>query len=68
MNTAALPVKKHCPFSNIEEDVFFYPVQIDGQWYIDKNRFNGCDHNWHSCQECEDCKEKAYAKVFDRDK
>ena len=68
MKTADLPVKMYCPINNIEENVFFHPVEMNGEWYIDINSFNGWDRDWHSCQECEACKVKAYAKVFDRDK
>lgn len=67
MRTADLPIKVYCPISNIEETVYFHPVQLDGQWYIDINSFNGCDRNWHKCQECETCKTNAYAKVFAKD-
>jgi len=68
MISADLPVKMYCPISDIEETVYFHPVQLDGQWYIDINSFNGCDRNWHCCKECEVCKKEAYAKVFERDK
>lgn len=61
---ADYPVNIHCPFSNIEEKVYFHPVQIDGKWYVDKNSFNGCDNLWHSCPECENCKVKAWNKIF----
>lgn len=67
MKTADLPVKMYCPISNIEENVYFHPVQIDGKWYVDINSFNGCNNGWHSCQECEACKTKAYTKVFNQD-
>ena len=67
MNSADLPVKMHCPISNIEENVYFHPVQIDGKWYIDINSFNGCNNNWHNCRECEACKTAAYAKVMNKD-
>lgn len=68
METRPLPVKMYCPFSNIEENVFFYPIQVDGEWYVDINSFNGCDNSWHCCQECENCKTKAYDKIFGREK
>lgn len=68
MKTEDLPVKVHCPISNTDDYVFFYPIEVDGKWYIDINSFNGCDHGWHSCNECETCKTKAYQKVFNSDK
>lgn len=68
MISADLPVKMYCPISNVEETVYFHPVQLDGQWYIHIDSFNGCDRNWHCCKECEICKTEAYAKVFERDK
>lgn len=67
MITADLPVKMYCPISNIEEDVFFHPVQIDGKWYISIDSFNGCDNSWHACKECETCKTAAYAKLMKAD-
>ena len=63
---ADYPVKIYCTLRNVEEIVYFHPIEIDGKWYVDKNSFNGCDIGWCGCQECEDCKEKAYKKMFDR--
>ena len=62
-----LPVKMDCPISNIEEDVFFHPVQMDGKWYISIDSFNGCCNSWHACKECETCKTAAYAKLMKTD-
>lgn len=64
MKTADYPVRMYCPIFNIEETVYFHPVELDGNWYVDINSFNGCDRGWHSCHECEDCKIKAYDKMF----
>lgn len=61
---ADYPVKMYCPFSNIEELVYFHPVQKDGEWYVSRESFNGCDRNWHGCKECEDCKVKSWEKEF----
>lgn len=66
MKRATLPVKIHCPIYNTEDTVFF-PEQIDGEWYINIDSFNGCENNWHGCKECDNCKAKAYAKIFDHD-
>ena len=67
MITSDLPVKMYCPFSNIHENVYFLPVQSGGKWFIDIDSFNGCNNNWHKCRECEDCKKKAYTKVFSQE-
>ena len=67
MTTANLPVKLHCPISNTVQTVYFHPAQLNGQWYVDINSFNGCDLLWHNCQECEACKAVAYAKIFSQD-
>lgn len=61
---ADYPVKMYCPISRREENVYFHPVQIDGEWYVDPNSFNGCDNNWHLCEECENCKAAAWKKIF----
>lgn len=63
---ADLPVKIHCPIRDVEEDVFFHPVEIGGKWYVDINSFNGCDIGWSDCKECENCKTEAYRKVVGR--
>lgn len=60
------PVKVHCPIRNVEDTVYFHPIEIAGEWRVDINSFNGCDIGWHDCQECEECKHKAYKKMFDR--
>lgn len=64
MSEKPYAVKIYCPISEIEEYVFFYPVERDGEWYVS---FNGCDHNWHSCDECEACRKKAYNKLINTD-
>ena len=40
---ADYPVEIHCLLRNVEETVFFHPIEIDGKWYVDINSFNGCD-------------------------
>ena len=67
MKQADLPVKMYCPFRYIEDTVYFHPVQLNGEWYIDINSFNGCENNWHSCAECENCKTSAYAKIMSQE-
>lgn len=64
---ADYPIKIHCPISKVDEYVSFHPIEIDGEWYVDINSFNGCDTGWCKCQECEDCKIKAYEKMMGRD-
>ena len=61
MDNRPYAVKVHCPISRIEEYVFFYPVERDGKHYVS---FNGCDRNWHSCEECELCRKIAYNKLM----
>ena len=51
------PIDIYCPISNETETVFFYPVQHDGKQYVN---FNGCDHNYSKCKECEVCHKEAY--------
>lgn len=65
MSEKPYAVKIYCPISNIEEYVFFYPVQKEGEWYVS---FNGCDHSWHACEECENCRKKAYNKLVSQDR
>ena len=57
--------KMFCPIRNIEEEVFFYEVNINGKWYLE---FKGCDHQFHACDECENCRKEAYQKVISRNK
>ena len=64
---ADLPVKVHCPIRDVEDDVFFHPVEINGKWYVDINSFNGCDIGWSDCKACEKCKIDAYKKIVHRD-
>lgn len=65
MNQNPFSIKVYCPISEIEDYVYFYPVEHDGKWYVS---FNGCDHLWHSCPECEACRQKAYNKLINSDK
>lgn len=49
----------HCPISNRPEDVFIRSVQWNDIFLAS---FNGCDHNWHLCQDCENCRRSAQAR------
>lgn len=64
---ADYPVKIHCPIRNVEETVYFHPVDIDGKWYVNINSFNGCDIGWCDCEECAQCKDAAYKIMMNRD-
>lgn len=61
MSNNPYAIKIHCPISHAEEYVYFYPVERDGEWYVS---FNGCDRNWHLCEECEICRKAAYNKLI----
>ena len=61
MNTKPYTVNMQCPISNTKEEVHFYEIKIDGTAYLD---FNGCDHGWHKCSECENCRKQAYNKML----
>ena len=67
MNSPALPVKIYCTFAHRDETVYFHPVQIEGEWYVDINSFNGCDSNWHGCPQCEACKYNAYNLILKKE-
>lgn len=58
MNVKPYAVEINCPISNRSETVFFYEVPV-----LDEIRlqFNGCDNNWHKCEECQACQKKAYS-------
>lgn len=61
-----LPVKVYCSIRMVEETVFFQPVERDGKLYISADRFNGCDIGFCACEECEQCKHKAYDSLMRR--
>lgn len=57
MDREFYPIEIHCPISQTKETVFFYPIRQDGKNYV---QFNGCDHNFSKCKECEVCHKEAY--------
>lgn len=55
-------IKVTCRKSLVEELVFFYEVEHDGEIYA---RFNGCDHQWNAGDEaCKLCHADAYQKLI----
>lgn len=50
-------VKIDCPLSGIIEEVAFHEEEHSGKYYVG---FDGCDHQYSKCTECETCHEEAY--------
>lgn len=57
------PVPMYCPIRNAEDTVYFQVIETDGKLCLRLDDFNGCEHEWHACQECDDCKNEAFKKV-----
>lgn len=55
------PVKMYCPLSSREELVFFHEVPMPDGCRV---AFDGCDHLYSSCEECEACHKAAYLKLI----
>lgn len=56
-------VKIDCPLSNTIEEVAFHEEEHAGRYYA---KFDGCDHQFSKCPECEACLEKAYKLMTKR--
>ena len=57
-------VQMYCPVAG-KETLVFWPVIIhDGQEYIDRNKFDGCDGQFSGCPECLKCQEESYKKLM----
>ena len=54
------PVNVICPFTNVTETVYFFPVEKNGKFYM---QFNGCNNNWRNCEECNTCCQAAFTKL-----
>lgn len=61
MKTKPYTVKVRCLINNADEEVHFFEIQIDGEWYL---HFRGCDHEFHKCDACEKCQKDAYRKIL----
>ena len=57
------PVKMYCPLTFVEDVVFFHEEPID-EGYLAV--FDGCDHQYHACNECEKCRKEAFQKLIKR--
>ena len=62
MGNKQIPVKVYCPIMEADEYVFFNPVELDGKLY---GSFNGCDHLYSKCQECDDCRREALRLLYE---
>lgn len=60
MNNECLRVINYCPFSHKEEFVYLYSAEELGENYF---YFNGCDTNFHGCQECDSCAKEVFAEL-----
>ena len=57
------PVKVFCPITGSETTVFLHPKPNGKTYTLNINSFNGCNDNFHKCQECENCKLSAFKIV-----
>ena len=57
-------IKVLCQVLKQEETVFFHEVQMEGKYYL---RFDGCDHQFSDCAECQNCHKLAYDKLLSTD-
>lgn len=55
-----LPVEIICGINHKPEIVYFHPIEIDKKLYVSIDSFNGCEDGYHGCQQCDDCKQKAF--------
>lgn len=55
----------NCQLSQKEEAVFFHEVQVEEKYYL---RFDGCDHQFSDCAECQNCHKLAYDKLLSTDR
>lgn len=60
MNVTDYPVRIYCPIIDGNEIVYFHPENTDGHWSVHRDSFNGCERNYHGCNECEVCKAAAF--------
>jgi hypothetical protein len=54
----------YCPLTNKEEEVFFHEVSTSDGYRV---RFDGCDRQFSSCEECEECHKHAYQKLISQE-
>lgn len=59
MSTKETKYRVDCPLSNQPEYVYIRSTQWNEIFLA---AFNGCDNNWHSCEECEVCRKAAQAQ------
>ena len=57
------PVSVYCPISHVNEWVFFREVPTDEGY---RAGFDGCDHQFGKCEECDACEKEAYQKLINR--
>lgn len=55
------PVPMYCPLTFMEDVVYFHEKPTS-KGYIAV--FDGCDHQFHACDECEACRKNAYQKLI----
>ena len=54
-----------CRITRKDESVFFHEVSLDGKHYL---RFDGCDHQFSDCEECQACHKQAYEELISTDR
>lgn len=58
-----IPVRIICRKRNVQDVVFFIPVEIAGETRIYRKGFNGCDYGFSYCDECKACEAEAYERL-----
>ena len=59
-----IKVEMYCPITGKNTYVFLPVIIHEGKKYIDRNRFDGCDGQFHRCPECQKCQEESYRKLM----
>lgn len=61
MDVGQYRVRVACKLWKRSEYVFFHEVQIKGEYFL---AFDGCDNDFHPCEECDRCRETAYKALI----
>lgn len=57
------PVRIYCPLTLTEDTVYFHEEPVSEGY---RAVFDGCDHQYHACDECKQCHKAAYQKLINK--